>query len=98
MLPSLTGNIERILKRTTFGADVDGVQVKVKLGNRECVMDYQTAITLAHMLHWAGKKAKSNARDGSMRMLGIARLTDANADELEAQFNRDRTAVFARVK
>ena len=97
-LPKHASNVENILARTVYGADVVGAEVKVRIGNRVCMMDYNTAIVLAQMLNWAGRKAKSNARDGSMRMLGIARLTDANADELEAQFNRDRTAVFARVK
>jgi len=90
-------NVERFLERTPYGCEVVGVQVKMTLGNKACVMDYDTAIKIAVMLNWCGRKAKSNAGDGSMQFLGIARLSDANADELQAQFNRDRTAVFSRV-
>jgi hypothetical protein len=91
-------NVERILERTPFGCEVVGTQVRMTLGPKVCMLDYATAIQLATMLNWCGRKAKSIAGDGSMHFLGIARLTDANADELEAQFNRDRTAVFAKVR
>ncbi len=98
MINPIAQNVERVLERTPYGCEVVGTQVKITLGPRACLMDYETAINLAHMLNWCGRKAKAIAGDGSMQFLGIARLTDAEADEREAQFNRDRTAVFAKVR
>lgn len=98
MFPSSVQNVERVLERTSFGCEVVGTQVRMTLGPKTCMLDYDTAVRLATMLNWCGRKAKAIAGDGSMTFLGIARLSDANADELEAQFNRDRTAVFSKVR
>jgi hypothetical protein len=89
---------EKLLKRTQFGVRVEGAAVVFTIGNSGIEMDYDTALKTAIFLYHAGKMAKKAAGDQSRRLIGIADLTDANADELEAQFNRDRTAVFAKVK
>lgn len=88
---------EKILARTPYGTRVEGVDVVMTLGDKACRMDYSTALKLAVFLYHSGKMAKKAAGDESKRIIGVADLTDANADELEAQFNRDRTAVFSRV-
>jgi hypothetical protein len=88
---------EKILARTPYGTRVEGVDVVMTLGDKACRMDYSTALKLAVFLYHSGKVAKKAAGDESKRIIGVADLTDANADELEVQFNRDRTAVFARV-
>jgi uncharacterized protein YqiB (DUF1249 family) len=85
------------MARTPYGVRVEGVDVVMTLGDKACRMDYTTALKLAVFLYHSGKMAKKAAGDESRRIIGIADLTDANADELEAQFNRDRTAVFAKV-
>lgn len=88
---------EKLMARTQFGTRVEGVDVVVTLGDKACRMDYSTALKLAVFLYHSGKMAKRAAGDESMRIIGVADLTDAGADELEAQFNRDRTAVFSKV-
>jgi len=88
---------EKIMARTAYGTRVEGVDVVMTVGDKACRMDYSTALNLAVFLYHSGKMAKRAAGDDSRRLIGVADLTDANADELEAQFNRDRTAVFARV-
>jgi len=85
---------EKILKRTPYGVRIEGTVVVMTLGDKAVRMDYDTAITLATFLNWAGRKAKQVAGDGSMRIIGMADLTDAALDELEAQRSRDGTAVF----
>lgn len=89
---------EKLLSQTPYRVYVNGRQVVMELGRQACTLDYDTAINLAVMLNWAGRKAKTIAGDGSMRFIGIADLTDAVADELEAQRSRDGSAVFARVR
>jgi hypothetical protein len=49
-------------------------------------------------LRYAAKVAKRRAGDYSLKILGVADLTDANSDELELQANRSATAVFSRAK
>jgi hypothetical protein len=88
---------EKVMARTPYGVRVEGVDVVMTIGDKACRMDYSTALKLAAFLYHSGKVAKKSAGDESRRIIGIADLTDANADELEAQFNRDRTAVFAKV-
>jgi hypothetical protein len=88
---------EKIMKRTPYGVRQEGTDVVMTLGDKACRMEYKVALNLAVYLYYAGKLAKKAAGDDSMRFIGIADLTDGNADELEAQFNRDRTAVFSRV-
>jgi hypothetical protein len=89
---------EKLMARTPYGVRVEGVDVVMTVGDKACRMDYSTAMKLAIFLYHSGKQAKKAAGDQSFRLVGIADLTDANADELEAQISRDRTAVFARVK
>lgn len=88
---------EQLLKQTPYGVTVEGVDVVMQVGTATCRMDYTTAIKLGTFLYHGGKMAKRNAGDASRGVIGIATLTDASADELEAQFSRDRTAVFAKV-
>lgn len=88
---------EKLMSRTPFGVRVEGVDVVLSINGAGWQMDYDTALKTAIFLYYAGKLAKRAAGDESRKLIGIADLTDANADELEAQFNRDRTAVFARV-
>ena len=88
---------EKLMARTQYGTRVEGIDVVMTLGDKACRMDYSTALKLAVFLYHSGKVAKKAAGDESKRIIGVADLTDANADELEAQFNRDRTAVFSRV-
>ncbi len=89
---------EKLLRATPYRVTINGTQVTMELGEKACTMDYDTAINLAVMLNWAGRKAKQIAGDGSMRMIGIADLTDANADERQIQKSRDGTAAFASVR
>ena len=91
------GNVEKLLQNAAYRCTVQGTNVVMELGPKSCIMDYNTAINLAVMLNHCGRKAKTNAGDGSMRFLGIAKLTDAEADERQIQKSRDATAVLARV-
>lgn len=88
---------EKLMARTPFGTRVEGVDVVMTVGDKACRMDYSTALKLAVFLYHSGKVAKRVAGDESRRIIGIADLTDGNADELEAQISRDRTAVFSKV-
>lgn len=87
---------EKILSRTQFGTRVEGVDVVVTLGNKECRMDYQTALKLSAFLRHSGRLAKRHAGDQARTFTVFADLTDANLDELEAQRSRDGSAVFSR--
>ena len=89
---------EKILKRTPFGTRVEGVDVVVTLGHKAVRMDYQTALKLSAFLRHSGRLAKRRAGDQARNFTVFADLTDANADELEAQRTRDGSALFARVK
>lgn len=88
---------EKLMARTLYGVRVEGIDVVMTLGDKACRMDYDTALKLAVFLYHSGKVAKKAAGDESRRIIGIADLTDANADEIGAQISRDRTAVFASV-
>jgi hypothetical protein len=83
-----------ILKRTSYGTRVEGIDVVMTLGTKEVRVDYATAIKLAAFLGHSGRQAKRKAGDGGRSWIGCATLTDANLDELEAQRSRDGTAVF----
>lgn len=87
---------EKLLAGTPYGVEVRGVDVVLTVGGRSIVLHYDDANKLAVFLRAGGKIAKRRAGDLSVKLLGFADLTDANADELEAQKNRDGTAVFAR--
>jgi hypothetical protein len=85
-----------VLKRTSYGTRVEGIDVVMTLGTREVRMDYDTAIKLAAFLGHSGRQAKRRAGDNSRSWIGCATLTDANLDELQAERSRDGTAVFKR--
>lgn len=87
---------EALMKRTPFGTRVEGVDVVVTLGPKCVRMDYHTAHKLAVFLRHSARIAKKRAGDESRILIPFADLTDANADELEAQISRDGTAVFGR--
>jgi hypothetical protein len=89
---------ERALAGTPYGVEVRGTDVVLTIGNRSIALHYDDANKIAVFLRAAGKIAKRRAGDLSVKLIGFADLTDANADELEAQRNRSGTAVFTRVK
>lgn len=89
----INGNV---LRRTRYGVKIEGVDVVLVIGDRWFRFDYDTANKLAVMLRGQARKAKRNAGDDSTKIIGFADLTDATLDEIKAQANRDRTAVFAR--
>jgi hypothetical protein len=97
----LSSNVKKIgeplLKSTPYGVRVEGVDVVMSIGAKECRMDCVTALRLAAFLRHSGRIAKSRARMGNL-WTAFADLTDANLDELNAQSNRDRTAVFYNAK
>ena len=87
---------ERILKQTSYGTRVEGVNVVLTVGDKALTMDYETALKLSTFLRHCGRLAKRAAGDSSRKWTVVADLTDANADEMEAQISRDGTAVFKR--
>lgn len=89
---------EKLLKLTPYGVRVEGVDVVLTIGKQAATLDYDTALKLATFLHSAGKIAKRAAGDHSLKIIGFAHLTDGALDEMQAQANRDRTAVFSRVR
>lgn len=88
---------EQLLARTPYGVSVEGLDVVMTIGTAQCRMDYATALKLATFLYHSGSMAKRNAGDFAKNIIGLATLTDGNAEELKADLSRDRTAVFARV-
>lgn len=89
--------MESLLARTPYGVTTEGTDVVMTIGTNQCRMDYATALKLATFLYHSASMAKRAAGDFSRNMIGLATLTDANAEELKAEMSRDRTAVFARV-
>lgn len=88
---------EKLMRHTLYGVRVEGIDVVLTVGDKAIRMDYPTAHKMAVFLRHAGEIAKRSAGDGSLHLIGFADLTDANADEMEAQKSRDGTAVFARI-
>jgi hypothetical protein len=86
---------EKILKQTPYGVRVEGTVVVMTIGTKNCRMDYDTALKLSAFLRHGGRTAKRIAGDQSRKFTVFADLTDANADELEVQLSRDRTAVYS---
>lgn len=87
---------EALLRQTRFAVRLDGTQVVLEIGNGAVAMDYDTANRVAVLLRGMARKAKHLAGDRSLKVLGFADLTDATLDELQAQRNKDATAVFTR--
>jgi hypothetical protein len=87
----------RLLRRTRFAVRVLGTEVQLTINGQGVIMDYDTANRVAVMLRGQARKAKKNAGDVSTKVVGFADLTDGTLEELKAQTNRDRTAVFAKV-
>jgi hypothetical protein len=87
----------RLLQRTRFAVRVLGTEVELTINGQGVIMDYDTANRVAVMLRGQARKAKKNAGDVSTKVIGFADLTDGTLEELKAQTNRDRTAVFSKV-
>lgn len=88
---------DKLLRQTQFRIRVEGADVVLQIGhNSALALSYDTANSLAVLLRAAGKKAKRNAGDTSVRVIGFADLTDAVLEEHKAQANRDRTSAFLR--
>jgi hypothetical protein len=87
---------EKILKKTGFGVDVQGVDVIMKIGNATVTMSYEVAFKLSAFLRHGGTLAKRAAGDQSRRFTVVADLTDANAEEMKAAMSKDRKSVFFR--
>ena len=87
---------EKLMTRTHFSVRQQGATVVLTIGNYAVEMDHDAAYRTALNLWYFAKKARAFAGDSSRQIYGVAELTDAVADELEAQFNRDRTAAFWR--
>lgn len=87
---------DKVLKRTKCGVHVEGVDVVLTIGSAVHRMEYGLALKIATFLYYGGKLGKKAAGDHSVNIIGIADLTDANLDAMEAQRSRDGTAVFAQ--
>lgn len=86
---------EKILRRTPYGVRVEGTVVVMTIGTKNVRMDYTTAIKLSAFLRHGGRMAKRNAGDESRKWTVFADLTDANAEELRARMNKERTILTA---
>ena len=84
---------EKILRQTPYGVRVEGAVVVMTIGVKCVRMDYPTAIKLSAFLRHGGRMAKRNAGDESRRFTVFADLTDANAEELRARMNKQRTII-----
>lgn len=91
---------EKILERTPYGCRVVMVggrpMVEMTIGKGLVTMDYKMAIELGSFLRYSGKLAKKLSGDVSKHFTVVADLTDANADELNANISKDRKSVYAR--
>jgi hypothetical protein len=88
--------METLLRKTPFSTRVEGQTVVMTIGTKEVRMEYAVALKLSAFLRHSGRQAKRAAGDDRRIWTGIAELTDANIDELEAQRSRDGTAVFSK--
>lgn len=84
---------EKLLKLTPYGIRVEGVDVVLTIGEYCCRMDYQMALRISAFLRHGGTIAKRAAGDESRKWTIFADLTDANAEELRARMNKDRTII-----
>lgn len=92
---------QKLLRNTEYGVVVRGTTVVLQIrGQDALVLDWVTAVRMAHFLRHGSRIAKANAGLSGIAVpvAGFADLTDANLDELEAQKSRDGTAVFSRVR
>lgn len=85
---------EKLLKATPYGTRVEGTEVVMTIGPKAVRMDYVTALRLSAFLRHSGRAAKRAAGNHGQLWTTHADLTDANADELEAQATRDGTAIY----
>ena len=83
-----------VLTKQKYGCYLNDTNVVMVIGDKQCTMTYEVAFELSAFLRHVATQAKMNAGDKSIRLTGIATLTDANADEMKAQLRRDATAVF----
>lgn len=89
---------EKILRRTQFRVDVQGVNVVLTIGNYAVELTYETALKVGRMLWSGGKMGKRAAGDVSKRLIILADLTAEGADEIEAAISKDRKSVFLNGK
>lgn len=83
-----------LFKETRFGFRTEGKLVVMTIDDTDIAMDYALAFKVSASLNQVARKAKRLAGDISVHMNMIATLTDANADELEQQIERDGTSAF----
>lgn len=83
-----------LLKPTSYAAESQGSLVKVKLGNVNVTMDYNTALEIGALLRLRGRESRRNAGDTGARIRALGCLSDANEDEKRWQGLRDVTAAF----
>ena len=74
-----------------YSAQARGREVVLQVGIRTLTMEYDAALKMAAMLFQAGKDAKRQAGDSAPMIFGLGTLSDANADEMKAQKQRDGT-------
>jgi len=74
-----------VLHNQPYRVYPDGELVTMEFGNVPITVDYNTALDLARYLRIAGRKAKAAAGDNSFTIKAFGLLTDAEADEKEAQ-------------
>jgi len=84
------------MKAVTVGRKED--KVVLMIGGAEVFFDYKAALRLAASLDFHGKAVKRWVGDVGTEFNVFADLTDANADELEAQKRRDPTAALRVVE
>ena len=85
-----------VMRNTPFAFVVRGENVVFQLDGRDALTVHWTlANKFAHLWRHSARKAKQNAGDAGVQIIGFAELTDANMDELQLQKSRDGTAVFA---
>lgn len=77
-----------IAHKQKYSVSVQSDTVKMVFGNVPITVDYNTALELAQYLRIAGRKAKANAGDKSRTIRAYGVLSDAEADELNAQSMR----------
>ena len=85
---------EKILRRTQFRVNVEGVMVVLTIGNYAVELPYDTALKVGKMLWHGGKLAKKASGDESKRLIVFADLQPENADEIEAKMSVDRKSIW----
>lgn len=85
---------EKLLRRTQFRVNVEGVNVVLTIGNSAVELTYETALKVGKMLWHGGKLAKKAAGDESKRFMVFADLRPEDADEIEAHMSVNRKSIL----